>query len=53
MKAALQNYQARMRRVLDYIDRHLSSMVSASAAWHCEDCRRWRHHPDQDLAGSR
>jgi hypothetical protein len=23
MKAALQNYQARMRRVLDYIDRHL------------------------------
>lgn len=25
MKAALQNYQARMRRVLDYIDRHLDS----------------------------
>jgi AraC family transcriptional regulator len=23
MKAALQNYQDRMRRVLDYIDRHL------------------------------
>ena len=23
MKTALQNYQARMRRVLDYIDRHL------------------------------
>ena len=23
MKAALQNYQARMRRVLDHIDRHL------------------------------
>jgi hypothetical protein len=23
MKAALQNYQARMRRVPDYIDRHL------------------------------
>ena len=25
MKAALQNYQSRMRRVLDYIDRHLDS----------------------------
>ena len=25
MKTALQNYQARMRRVLDYIDRHLDS----------------------------
>ena len=25
MKAALRNYQARMRRVLDYIDRHLDS----------------------------
>ena len=25
MKAALQNYQARMRRVLDHIDRHLDS----------------------------
>jgi len=25
MQAALQNYQARMRRVLDYIDRHLDS----------------------------
>src|SRR5512139_3716890 len=25
IKAALQNYQARMRRVLDYIDRHLDS----------------------------
>jgi AraC family transcriptional regulator len=25
MKAALQNYQARMRRLLDYIDRHLDS----------------------------
>ena len=25
MKAALQNYQVRMRRVLDYIDRHLDS----------------------------
>src|SRR5262245_9163354 len=25
MKAALQNYHARMRRVLDYIDRHLDS----------------------------
>jgi AraC family transcriptional regulator len=25
MKAALQNYQARMQRVLDYIDRHLDS----------------------------
>jgi AraC family transcriptional regulator len=25
MKAALQNYQARMRRVLNYIDRHLDS----------------------------
>src|SRR6266700_5298394 len=25
MRAALQNYQARMRRVLDYIDRHLDS----------------------------
>src|SRR3979490_1287883 len=25
MKAALQNHQARMRRVLDYIDRHLDS----------------------------
>lgn len=25
MKAALQNYQARMRRVLDYLDRHLDS----------------------------
>jgi hypothetical protein len=25
MKAALQNYHARMQRVLDYIDRHLDS----------------------------
>jgi len=25
MKPALQNYQARMRRVLDYFDRHLDS----------------------------
>lgn len=25
MKAGLQNYQARMRRVLDYVDRHLDS----------------------------
>jgi AraC family transcriptional regulator len=25
MKATLQNYQARMQRVLDYIDRHLGS----------------------------
>lgn len=25
MKAALQNYQDRMRRVLDYIDRHLDA----------------------------
>lgn len=25
MKAALQNYQARMRRVLDHIDRHLDA----------------------------
>jgi AraC family transcriptional regulator len=25
MKAALQNYHARMQRVLDYIDRHLGS----------------------------
>ena len=25
MKAALQNYQTRMRRVLDYIDWHLDS----------------------------
>jgi AraC-like DNA-binding protein len=38
MKAALQNYEARMRRVLDYIDRHLDSdldleMVSGVAAF--------------------
>jgi AraC family transcriptional regulator len=25
MKAALQNYRARMQRVLDYVDRHLDS----------------------------
>ena len=31
MKAALQNYQARMRRVLDYIDRHLDSDLDLDA----------------------
>ena len=29
MEAALQNYQARMRRVLDYIDRHLDRDLDA------------------------
>ena len=32
MKAALQNYQSRMRRVLDYIDRHLDSDLDLETA---------------------
>ena len=31
MKAALQNYQGRMRRVLDHIDRHLDGDLDHSA----------------------
>ena len=32
MKAALQNYQSRMRRVLDHIDRHLDSDLDLETA---------------------
>ena len=31
MKAALQNYQARMQRVLDYIDAHLDEDLDLDA----------------------
>jgi AraC family transcriptional regulator len=31
MKAALQNYHARMRRVLDHIDRHLDDDLDLDA----------------------
>jgi ferric-dicitrate binding protein FerR (iron transport regulator) len=45
MKAALQNYQARMRRVLDHIDRHLDgdldletvSGIAAFSKFHFDD----------------
>ena len=51
MKAALQNYQARMRRVLDHIERHLDSdldleAVSGVAAFGPLEQREEQAHAD-------
>src|SRR5947209_7089909 len=44
MKAAVQNYQARMRRVLDYIEHHLDGNLDLETVSRIAACSKFHFH---------